>query len=180
METLIEHEQHGLSEESCPLVVSVGEIAALENRIERTVELVRNLCQALTAAEERAAHHEGRVASAEERATQSETRATQAEEWAANAEAHVREYAPMVEQMQNDLNALRGERDNVRQRVEYMLAEVRAYAPMVEQMQNDLNALHGERDNVRQRVERMLAQLDALEVLRDQSLEDRAAALATT
>ena len=165
METLSEREQHGSQDEPCASAVSVDEIVALEDRIQRTSELVRNLCRALIVADERAAR--------------SETRAAQTEEWALNAEAHVHAYAPKLEQMQNELSVLRGDRDNVRQRVEDLQAEVHGYTPMVEQLQSELSVLRGERDNVRQRVESMLAQLDALELLGNQSLENRLAALVT-
>jgi uncharacterized protein YlxW (UPF0749 family) len=90
------------------LTVSVDDFAALEDRIRRAVELVKNERQARAAAEERAV----------------------------NAEAQARLQQPLLDQLQNEVNALRAERDG----------------------------LHAERDQVRQRVERLLVQLDSLEL----------------
>jgi len=165
VDTLSEREQHGLPDEPCAPALSVDEIVALEDRIQRTAELVSKLCQALTAAQERA--------------LLSEMRAAQTEEWALKAKAHVQAYAPVMEQMQNELSVLRGERDNVRQRVETLQVEVHGYASAMGQMESELSVLRGERDHVRQRVERMLAQLDALALSGDRSLENRVAALVT-
>ena len=50
----------------------------------------------------------------------------EAEERAAKAEAQLREQAPLVEQLQKEVNALRAERDHVRQRVERLLAQLDA------------------------------------------------------
>lgn len=80
------------------LALSGDEFSALEERILRTVNLVKRERQARTAAEE----------------------------CAAQAEAQVREQAPMVENMQKELNVLRAERDHVRQRVERLLAQLDA------------------------------------------------------
>jgi chromosome segregation ATPase len=44
----------------------------------------------------------------------------------AEAEAQLREQAPLVEHLQKELNALRAERDHVRQRVERLLAQLDA------------------------------------------------------
>jgi hypothetical protein len=78
------------------LTVSVDDFAALEDRIRRAVELVKSERQARAAAEERAV----------------------------SAEANVRLQSPLMDQLQNEINALRAERDQVRQRVERLLAQL--------------------------------------------------------
>jgi hypothetical protein len=80
------------------LALSGDDFSALEERILRAVNLVKR---------ERLAR-----SAAEERATQ--------------AEAQLREQAPLVEQLQKELNGLRSERDHVRQRVERLLAQLDA------------------------------------------------------
>jgi len=76
----------------------VDDFSALEERILRTVNLVKRERLARAAAEERAAL----------------------------AEAQSLEQAPLVEQQQQELNALRAERDHVRQRVERLLSQLDA------------------------------------------------------
>jgi uncharacterized coiled-coil DUF342 family protein len=49
-----------------------------------------------------------------------------AEERAVSAEANVRLQSPLMDQLQNEINALRAERDQVRQRVERLLAQLDA------------------------------------------------------
>jgi septal ring factor EnvC (AmiA/AmiB activator) len=84
--------------EPAALAVSVDEFAALEERIRRAVELVKRERQAQAAAEERAA----------------------------KAEEKLRAQSPVIEQLQSELHALRAERDQVRQRVERLLAQLDA------------------------------------------------------
>jgi len=84
--------------EPAALAVSVDEFAALEERIRRAVELVKRERQARAAAEERAG----------------------------NTEALLRAESQVVEQLQSELHALRAERDQVRQRVERLLAQLDA------------------------------------------------------
>ena len=84
--------------EPAALAVSVDEFAALEERIRRAVELVKRERQARAAAEEQAA----------------------------KAEQKLRAQSPVVEQLQSELHALRAERDQVRQRVERLLAQLDA------------------------------------------------------
>ena len=79
------------------LTVSADDFSALEERIVRAVEMVKRERQARIAAEERAAH----------------------------AEAQLHEQAPRIEQLEKELQALKGERDHVRQRVERLLASTR-------------------------------------------------------
>jgi hypothetical protein len=84
--------------DSGALAVSGDEFSALEERILRTVSLLKR---------ERSARAE-------------------AEERAAKAEAQLREQAPLVEGLQKELNGLRAERDHVRQRVERLLSQLDA------------------------------------------------------
>jgi len=78
--------------------VSGDEFSALEERILRTVNLLKH-----------------------ERLTRVE-----AEEQAAKAEAQLREQAPLVEHLQKELNVMAAERDHVRQRVERLLWQLDA------------------------------------------------------
>ena len=78
------------------LALSVDDFSALEERILRAVNLVKQERLARAAADQRAAQ----------------------------AEAQLREQAPLVDQLQKELNALRAERDHVRQRVERLLAQL--------------------------------------------------------
>ena len=80
------------------LTVSLDDFSALEERVQRAVELVKRERQARAAAEERAIE----------------------------AESQVRMQSPLVEQLQNEVNGLRAERDQVRQRVERLLKELDA------------------------------------------------------
>lgn len=77
------------------LALSSDEFAALEERVLRAVNLVKRERLARSAAEERAAQ----------------------------AEAKVQEQLPVVEQLQKEVDGLRAERDQVRQRVERLLAQ---------------------------------------------------------
>jgi len=78
------------------LTLSPDDFSALEERILRAVDLVKRSRAANAAAEDRAA----------------------------KAEAQLREQMPLVEQLQTEVNALRAERDHVRQRVERLLAQL--------------------------------------------------------
>lgn len=80
------------------LAVSADDFSALEERILRAVEMVKR---------ERSAR-----ASAEDRATK--------------AEAQVREQTATADQLHKELDALRTERDHVRQRVERLLTQLDA------------------------------------------------------
>ncbi|MGA2218679.1 MAG: hypothetical protein ABSG51_11370 [Terracidiphilus sp.] len=80
------------------IAVSADDFSALEERVVRAVELVKR---------ERLAR-----AAAEERATK--------------AEAQLQEQAPLAEHLQKEVNALRMERDYVRQRVERLLGQLDA------------------------------------------------------
>ena len=94
---------HLSPEEPAALAVSADDFAALEERIRRAVELVKRERQARTEAEARSAELEARVT---------------------QAEAQVQAQSPVVGQLQNELNALRAERDQVRQRVERLLKQL--------------------------------------------------------
>jgi len=84
--------------EPVPLAVSADDFTALEERIVRTVELVKR---------------------------ERELRA-QAEERAVKAEAQLTEQSPVVEDLRGEIRGLRAERDQVRQRVERLLAQLDA------------------------------------------------------
>ncbi len=84
--------------DSGALAVSGDEFSALEERILRTVNLLKR-----------------------ERHTRAE-----AEERAAKAETQLHEQAPLMENLQKELNVLRAERDHVRQRVERLLSQLDA------------------------------------------------------
>jgi hypothetical protein len=95
---MISEEQVDERAEAGALTVSVDDFSALEERIQRAVELVKRERQARAAAEERAV----------------------------TAEAQVRMQQPLLDQLQNEINAMRAERDQVRQRVERLLAQLDA------------------------------------------------------
>ena len=84
--------------ESNALMLSVDEFSALEERILRTVNLVKQERQARVAAEERANA----------------------------AEEQIGKHAPLVEQLEAEIHTLRTERGHVRQRVEKLLAQLDA------------------------------------------------------
>ncbi|MGA2569361.1 MAG: hypothetical protein ABSF23_02470 [Terracidiphilus sp.] len=120
-------------EESSALAVSVDDFAALEERVYRTVDLVKREREARKAAETRAAELQSRAmqvearhAELESRATQAEARHAELEARAAQAEAQVLAHSPMVEQIQSELSGLRTEREHVRQRVEKLLQQLDA------------------------------------------------------
>ena len=89
--------QHSAAE-AATLTLSANDFSALEDRILRAVEVVRRERQARTAAEERAAR----------------------------AESQLRVQAPLIEQLEKDLGALRAEREHVRERVERLLGQLDA------------------------------------------------------
>ena len=80
------------------LALSVNDFSALEEKILRAVNMVKRERQARAAVEERLA----------------------------KAEAQLREQAPLAEQLQSEVNALRAERDQVKQRVERLLGQLDA------------------------------------------------------
>lgn len=80
------------------LALSVNDFSALEERILRAVNMVKRERQARTAVEERLT----------------------------KAEAQLREQIPLAEQLRNEVNALRAERDQVRQRIERLLGQLDA------------------------------------------------------
>jgi septal ring factor EnvC (AmiA/AmiB activator) len=87
-----------LPAQTAALALSADDFSALEERIVRTVELVKRERQARAAAEERAA----------------------------SAEAQLNEQSPIVGQLKDEIRALRLERDQVRQRVERLLSQLDA------------------------------------------------------
>ena len=84
------------------LSVSVDDFAALEERILRAVNLVKQERQARTVAEASA---------------QAEARAVQ-------AEAALQDQAPLMERLQAEIKSLKAERDHVRERVERLLKQL--------------------------------------------------------
>jgi len=80
------------------LALSANDFSALEERILRAVNMVKRERQARAEVEERAA----------------------------KAEAQLKEKAHLAEQLQNEVTALRAERDQVRQRVERLLTQLDA------------------------------------------------------
>lgn len=95
VETQGEEKSHE-SAEAGALAVSVDDFSALEERVRRAVELVKQERHARAAAEERAG----------------------------SAEALARAQTPAMEQLKSDLGAMRAERDQVRQRVERLLKQL--------------------------------------------------------
>jgi hypothetical protein len=93
----VEETQTMLAEQGA-LAVSADDFVALEERVKRTVELVKRERQARAAAEAHAADAEGKVLA----------------------------QAAQTERLQSELSALRAERDQVRQRVERLLAQLDA------------------------------------------------------
>lgn len=85
-------------DEPATLTLSANDFSALEERVLRTVEVVRRERHARAAAEERAA----------------------------NAEAQLHEQAPLVDQLEKEISLLRAERDHVRERVERLLGQLDA------------------------------------------------------
>jgi chromosome segregation ATPase len=103
-ETANQHQPQQTHEEPpASLAVSADDFAALEERIRRAVELVKRERQARADAEARSAELEARVT---------------------QAEAQVQAQSSLLEQLQNDSNALHAERDQVRQRVERLLKQL--------------------------------------------------------
>ena len=84
--------------ENGSLAVSANDFAALEERIMRAVELVHEARRARAAAEERAA----------------------------KAEAALREQAPLVERLQAEVDRMKSERIEVRERAERLLTQLDA------------------------------------------------------
>jgi chromosome segregation ATPase len=107
-----EEQQQAGHEETVALVVSVDDFSALEERVRRAVDVVKQERQARAAVEARL--------------TELETRATESEARAAQAEAQAQEQAPLIERLESEMSALRTERDQVRQRVERLLAQLDA------------------------------------------------------
>ena len=93
-----DNQHEGQAAEPETVALSADDFSALEERILRAVNLVKR---------ERLARSE-----AEERAKQ--------------AEAKLAEQAPVAESLQSEINTLRAERDQVRQRVERLLSQLDA------------------------------------------------------
>jgi chromosome segregation ATPase len=98
LEMQSEVQPQGAPEDLGTLAVSADEFAALEERVLRAVDLVKRERQARATAEERAA----------------------------KAEEKLRAQSAAAEQLHGELNALRAERDQVRQRVDRLLKQLDA------------------------------------------------------
>ncbi len=107
-----EEQQQAGHEEPVALAVSVDDFSALEERVRRAVDVVKRERQARAVVE-------SRVAELETRATESVARAAQ-------AETQLEAQSPLVERLESEISALRAERDQVRQRVEKLLAQLDA------------------------------------------------------
>jgi len=106
-----EHQQLG-HEEPVALAVSADDFSALEERVRRAVDVVKRERQARAAVEARLA--------------ELEAHATEAGARAAHAETQLQAQSPLVERLESEISALRAERDQVRQRVERLLAQLDA------------------------------------------------------
>jgi len=119
-----QNEEQQAHEEPVALAVSVDDFSALEERVRRAVEMVRRERQARAAAEARVAELEAHATESEVRAAQAGARQAELEARAAQAEEQAKAQLPVVEQLKSELSALRAERDQVRQRVERLLAQL--------------------------------------------------------
>jgi hypothetical protein len=97
-EQLAEKPAEEPAEEASSLALSVDEFSALEERVLRAVDLVKRERQTRAAAEERVSQ----------------------------VEAQLREQAPVAENLQKEVEGLRSERDQVRKRIERLLAQLDA------------------------------------------------------
>jgi hypothetical protein len=94
----LENQGAGAALEPAALALSAADFSALEERVVRTVDLVKKERQARLAAEERAVR----------------------------AEAQLSEQSPVFDQLKQEIRSLRTERDQVRQRVERLLKQLDA------------------------------------------------------
>lgn len=119
-------EQQAGHEEPVALAVSVDDFSALEERVRRAVDVVKRERQARVAIESRVAELDNRATESEARAVQAEARQVELEARAAQAEEQTKAQSPVVERLESEISALRAERDQVRQRVEKLLAQLDA------------------------------------------------------
>ena len=107
------------AERGSAIVVSVDEFAALEERVLRAVQLVK---------QERHARNEAEAiaAAAESIAAESEAAAAEAKARLAQVESELHEKAPLLEGLQTEIKTLKAERDHVRDRVERLLQQLDA------------------------------------------------------
>ena len=138
------------AEEPAALAVSADDFSALEERVRRTVDVVRREREARSAAEGRAAELERRATQAEAKHAELESRAAQAE--ARHAELETRATQAEAKHAELESRAAQAE------------AKVQEQLPKVGQLESELKALHTEREQVKLRVDKLLKQLDALEL----------------
>ena len=124
VETQSEEQHRADHEEAVALAVSVDDFSALEERVRRAVEVVKRERQARAAVEARVAELETHATESEARAAQAEARQAEIEARAAQVETLVQGQSRLVERLENDLSALRAERDQVRERVERLLKQL--------------------------------------------------------
>jgi chromosome segregation ATPase len=125
-ENIANEEAPAAEAEARALTVSMDDFASLEERILRTVALVKQERQARTAAEAQAAIADAQLAEAAAQAAQAAAQAAEAEALAAHAEAALREEMMRNEQMKSELTALRTEREQVKSRVNKLLEQLDA------------------------------------------------------
>ena len=101
------HQPENAEKEPGTLALSADEFSSLEDRVLRAVNLVKRERLARAAAEEQAAQTEIRL-----------------NEQIATVEARLNEQVATSEQLQKEIDALRAERDQVRQRVERLLTQL--------------------------------------------------------
>jgi chromosome segregation ATPase len=109
-------------EKPAALAVSADDFAAIEERIYRAVELVKQGRQVGATAEARIAEWESRALRAE---TQLQAQGLMVEQLEKELSALRRDHQ-QVEQLQNELSLLREEREQVRQRMERLLKQLDA------------------------------------------------------
>jgi chromosome segregation ATPase len=114
-----EMDQSEGSDHPSALAVSVDEFAALEERVVRAIQLVKQERQARLAAEGTAAQAEARLVLAESHAAQMESRAAQ-------LESELRHKEPLLDALQAEIKTMKAERDHVRERVERLLGQLDA------------------------------------------------------
>ena len=93
---IAEHEHSEMNDHQGNLALSISEFSALEDRVTRTVQLVKTEREARAAAERRAESLDNQLS----------------------------EQLTMVKALQEEIRALNAERDNVRKRVEKLLSQL--------------------------------------------------------
>jgi hypothetical protein len=108
--------------EATGMPLSSDDFSALEERVLRAVDLVRRERQAKIAAEERAEFQEARATTLEARVATMEAQALLLEDQLQQSQAD----GSLVEQLQQEVDALRQEREQIRGRVDRLLSQLDA------------------------------------------------------